>query len=85
MEERSNDRLWASVLIFILVGVPAVLMRVLAMSVEPVAASLVYGPGIVAGAFLLSWGAEGWPSLKYMPYAPARRYSQAVCVRSDGP
>lgn len=83
MEEPSNDRLWASVLILILVGVPAVLMLVLAISVEPVAASLVYGPGIVAGAFLLSWAAEV-AQLDVSAIRTCRRYSQAVCVRSDG-
>ena len=41
-----------------LVGVPGAVIRFSGIEVEPIAAAAVYGAGIVAGAFLLSWAAE---------------------------
>jgi cation:H+ antiporter len=60
MEEsqQPNRKLWASVLIFIVGGVPAIILRITDAHVDPIFASLLYGLGIVAGAFLLSWAAE---------------------------
>ncbi len=42
----------------ILVGVPGAVIRFSGIDVEPITAAAVYGAGIVAGAFLLSWAAE---------------------------
>ena len=56
--QTADRRLWASILIAMLVGVPAVVLRVSGVHLEPVLTSLIYGVGIVAGAFLLSWAAE---------------------------
>lgn len=39
-------------------GIPAVFLRFSGTHVEPVYASLLYGLGIVGGAFLLAWAAE---------------------------
>ncbi len=41
-----------------LVGVPGAVFRLSGIEVEPIAVAAVYGAGIVAGAFLLSWAAE---------------------------
>ena len=42
----------------LLLGVPGVVARFSGMNVDPVVAAAVFGVGIVAGAFLLSWAAE---------------------------
>ena len=39
-------------------GVPGAVVRFSGISVDPIVAAAVYGLGIVAGAFLLSWAAE---------------------------
>jgi len=53
-----NRKLWATVLIFVVGAVPAIFLRISGFHVDPIFASLLYGLGIVAGAFLLSWAAE---------------------------
>ena len=49
---------WTWILAFGLAGVPTFVLRFSGADVDPVVASVVFGLGIVGGAFLLSWGAE---------------------------
>ena len=42
----------------LLLGVPGAVLRFSGIHIDPVVAALIYGLGIVAGAFLLSWAAE---------------------------
>ncbi|MCX8213524.1 MAG: hypothetical protein OTJ97_03300 [SAR202 cluster bacterium] len=44
--------------IFILVGVPGIALRLSGTHFDPIVAAIVFGIGIVGGAFLLSWAAE---------------------------
>ena len=53
-----SRRYWSWILAFAAVGLPAVFMRLSGIHPDPVLAALIYGIGIVGGAFLLSWGAE---------------------------
>ncbi len=45
-------------MVLLLMGVPGAVVRFSGISVDPIVAAAVYGLGIVAGAFLLSWAAE---------------------------
>ena len=45
-------------MVLLLIGVPGAVLRFSGLHLDPLTASLVYGIGIVAGAFLLSWAAE---------------------------
>ena len=56
--ETVSGRGWTWVLIFMALGVPAVVARLGGIDLEPVPAAILFGMGIVAGAFLLSWAAE---------------------------
>ena len=59
MEEKPNaPRLWATIVVLLLLGIPGAVVRFSGVDVEPVVAAAVFGVGIVAGAFLLSWAAE---------------------------
>ena len=59
MEERLNGpRLWATIVVLLLLGIPGAVLRFSGIDVDPVVAAAVFGLGIVAGAFLLSWAAE---------------------------
>ncbi len=60
MEEarQPSQKLWISVFIFIAGGLPAIVLRLSDAHIDPIFAALLYGLGIVAGAFLLSWAAE---------------------------
>ena len=59
MEEKPNaPRLWTTIVVLLLLGVPGAVLRFSGIDVDPVAAAAVFGLGIVAGAFLLSWAAE---------------------------
>ena len=51
-------KLWTAVILLLLAGIPAIVMRLSGAEVDPIVASLIYGLGIVGGAFLLSWAAE---------------------------
>ena len=53
-----EGRLWTAVALFLLAGIPAIVLRLSGAEVNPLVASLIYGLGIVGGAFLLSWAAE---------------------------
>ena len=53
-----EGRLWTAVALFLLAGIPAIVLRLSGAEVDPLVASLIYGLGIVGGAFLLSWAAE---------------------------
>ena len=59
MEEKLNaPRLWTMIVVLLLLGVPGAVVRFSGLDVDPVVAAAVFGVGIVAGAFLLSWAAE---------------------------
>ena len=59
VEEKPNaPRLWTTIVVLLLLGVPGAVLRFSGIDVDPVAAAAVFGVGIVAGAFLLSWAAE---------------------------
>ena len=59
MEEKLNaPRLWATIVVLLLLGIPGAVLRFSGIDVDPVVAAAVFGVGIVAGAFLLSWAAE---------------------------
>ena len=53
-----EGKLWTAVALFLLAGIPAIVLRLSGADVDPLIASLIYGLGIVGGAFLLSWAAE---------------------------
>ena len=56
--EVANQRNWVWILVFALAGVPAFILRFSGADLDPVVTAIIYGLGIVGGAFLLSWGAE---------------------------
>ncbi len=59
MEEKLNaPRLWTMIVVLLLLGIPGAVVRFSGVDVDPVVAAAVFGVGIVAGAFLLSWAAE---------------------------
>ena len=59
MEEKLNaPRLWTTIVVLLLLGVPGAVLRFSGIHVDPVVAAAIFGLGIVAGAFLLSWAAE---------------------------
>ena len=47
-----------TIVALLLLGVPGTVLRFSGIHIDPLVASLIYGLGIVAGAFLLSWAAE---------------------------
>lgn len=49
---------WTWLIAFMAAGVPAFALRASGVHIEPTLAALIYGFGIVAGAFLISWAAE---------------------------
>ena len=53
-----KGRSWAWILAFASVGVPAFFLRFSDTTLEPEVEALIFGIGIVGGAFLLSWAAE---------------------------
>ncbi len=53
-----NGKLWASMALLIGAGIPAIVIRVAGIHLSPQVDALIYGIGIVGGAFLLSWAAE---------------------------
>ena len=53
-----NRRALAWIPVFASAGVPGVALRLSGAEVEPPIAALIYGLGILGGAFLLSWAAE---------------------------
>ncbi len=54
----SNGKLWFSVVLLVGVGVPGVVVRFAGIHIDPALEALIFGIGIVGGAFLLSWAAE---------------------------
>ena len=61
MEEarQPSQKLWISVFIFIAGGLPAIVLRLSDAHIVPIFAALLYEPGSVAGAVLLSWAGAG--------------------------
>ena len=59
MDEQLNaPRLWTTIVVLLLLAVPGAVIRFSGIQVDPIVAAGVFGLGIVAGAFLLSWAAE---------------------------
>ena len=59
MDEQINSRrMWTTIVALLLLGSPGALLRFSGIHVDPIVAATVYGLGIIAGAFLLSWAAE---------------------------
>lgn len=56
--ERTGTSSWAWILGFAALGAPAFVLRFSGIHLDPVVAALLFGMGIVGGAFLLSWAAE---------------------------
>ena len=56
--EVADRRIWMWLLAFGLAGVPAFVFRFSGADLEPVAAAVIFGIGIVGGAFIISWAAE---------------------------
>ena len=56
--EAVSQRSWVWILVFALAGVPAFILRFSGAELDPVVTAIIYGLGIVGGAFLLSWAAE---------------------------
>ncbi|MCY3544087.1 MAG: sodium:proton exchanger [Chloroflexi bacterium] len=54
----SNGKLWASVVLLVGAGIPGVTIRLAGITIDPAPEVLIFGVGIVGGAFLLSWAAE---------------------------
>ncbi|MCY3637885.1 MAG: sodium:proton exchanger, partial [Chloroflexi bacterium] len=54
----SNGKLWASVVLLVGAGIPGVTIRLAGIIIDPAPEVLIFGVGIVGGAFLLSWAAE---------------------------
>ncbi|MDE2687453.1 MAG: sodium:proton exchanger [Chloroflexota bacterium] len=54
----SNGKLWASVVLLVGAGIPGVTIRLAGIIIDPALEVLIFGVGIVGGAFLLSWAAE---------------------------
>ena len=57
-EQTSNGRHWATIAVLLLLGVPGAVIRFSGVHLDPQIAALIFGIGIIAGAFLLSWAAE---------------------------
>ena len=55
---RFKGRSWTALAIVLLLGLPSAVLLFSGAHLHPLGASLVYGVGILAGAFLLSWAAE---------------------------
>ena len=59
VEQQPNaPRLWTTIVVLLLLGAPGAVLRFSDIHVDPIMAAAIYGLGIVAGAFLLSWAAE---------------------------
>ena len=56
--QNARRSLWVWIFAFIVLGFPAVFLRFSGVHLDPLLAALIYGIGIVGGAFLLSWAAE---------------------------
>ncbi|MCY4653417.1 MAG: hypothetical protein OXC95_09670 [Dehalococcoidia bacterium] len=57
-QHTSNGRHWTTIALLMLIAVPGVLIRFSGVHFEPQIEALIFGIGIIAGAFLLSWAAE---------------------------
>ena len=54
----SNGKLWVSMALLVGVGIPGVVIRFAGLHLDPALTALIFGVGIIGGAFLLSWAAE---------------------------
>ena len=53
-----GNRNWAILILTLLLGLPGIALALSGSHVHPLVAAAVFGAGILAGAFLLSWAAE---------------------------
>lgn len=56
--EVASRRSWSWLLVFGLISAPAIVLRLAGTHLDPVVAVLLFGIGIVGGAFIISWAAE---------------------------
>ncbi|MCH7745930.1 MAG: sodium:proton exchanger, partial [Chloroflexi bacterium] len=56
--KNAGRRSWSWILGFMAFGAPAFVLRFSGIHLDPVVTALIFGIGIVGGAFLLSWAAE---------------------------
>ena len=54
----ANGKVWATMTLIALGAVPAAVLRLSGAHIDPIVGAMIYGGGIVCGAFLLSWAAE---------------------------
>ena len=54
-ESLSNRHYWTTLVFTLMPGLPAAALLFSGIHISPLAAACVYGVGILAGAFLLSW------------------------------
>ena len=54
----ANGKVWATMTLIALGAVPAGVLRLSGAHIDPIVGAMIYGGGIVCGAFLLSWAAE---------------------------
>lgn len=54
----SPGKLWATAALIASGAIPAAILKFSGLHIDPIIASLIYGGGIICGAFLLSWAAE---------------------------
>lgn len=54
----ANGKVWATMALIALGAVPAGALRLSGAHIDPIVGAMIYGGGIVCGAFLLSWAAE---------------------------
>ena len=57
-EHTSNGRHWATITALILLGMSGAAIRFSGAHLDPQLEALIFGIGVIAGAFLLSWAAE---------------------------
>ncbi len=58
MKETHGRRDWSALALALLLGLPSIGLLFSGAQFHPLVAALIYGVGIMAGAFLLSWAAE---------------------------
>ena len=54
----ANGKVWATMTLIALGAVPSGVLRLSGAHIDPIVGAMIYGGGIVCGAFLLSWAAE---------------------------
>jgi cation:H+ antiporter len=58
LENRARTFLWLTVAVMVALGIPGMVLRLSGTHPAPVVGAVIFGTGILAAAFLLSWAAE---------------------------